>query len=83
MMQTNIIHSSRRTCIVFDSDGKEIGKIQFQQDRNFKVWKIKYLSSNLPIHSYDRPEDVKEKLLDLGYDWRWGPIKHRFKSEIR
>lgn len=77
------ICSSRRTCFVFNAAGDQVGKIQFQQDRNFKVWRIKYLSVDLPVHSYDRPEDVREKLLDLGYTWSWGEIRHKYSRDIR
>lgn len=75
-MQTPKIRYSRRTCFVYNQQAELIGKIQFQRDANFLVWKIKYLSDQLPIHSYDRPCDVKDKLEKNQFTWQWGPIKH-------
>jgi hypothetical protein len=77
-MQYDKIRYSRRTCFIYQHGTELVGKIQFQREPNFKVWKIQYLSDNLPIHSYDRPVDVKEKLLELDFTWSWGEIKHYY-----
>ncbi|GAA0859214.1 hypothetical protein GCM10009114_31820 [Aliiglaciecola litoralis] len=75
MRDTNYRYS-RRTCFIYNANNELIGKIQFQRDPHFKRWKIQYLSDSLPIHSYDRPCDVKEKLVELDLTWAWGDIKH-------
>lgn len=72
------IKYSIRTCFIYNKLGELIGKIQFQRDPNFKVWRVKYLSESLPVHSYDRPDDIKEKLEENDLTWVWGKIKHYY-----
>ncbi len=79
-MDTGNLKYSRRTCHVFDKHGNEVGKIQFQRDPHFYQWRVKYLSDQLPVNSYDLVDEIKEKLLDNGYTWSWGRIKHQLRS---
>lgn len=79
MLMGNIKYS-RRTCHVYDQAGNEVGRIQFQRDPHFALWRVKYLSDQLPINSYDLVDEIKDKLLDKGYTWSWGRIKHHYRS---
>ena len=69
------IRYSKRTCFVYKNTTL-IGKMQFQKDPKVNIWRIVYLSADLPINSSDRPCDIHEKLCDNGLTWRWGKIYH-------
>ncbi|MEP4891875.1 MAG: hypothetical protein ABJV04_17770 [Aliiglaciecola sp.] len=79
-MLTNNIRYSQRTCFVYKQN-QLIGKIQFQRDANIGIWQVRYLSSDLPIHSADQPSEIHSKLSDLGLSWRWGKIYHRYRQQ--
>lgn len=77
-MQNSTIRYSQCACTVLDKQGQVVGKILFQREQHFKVWRIRYLSDQLPINSFDRAEDVREKLENHELTWRWGPVRHYY-----
>lgn len=81
MKNESIVHS-KRTCFVYTQNGELVGKIQFQKEPIFNLWRIKYLSDTLPIHSGDVPAEVQEKLESANLTWRWGKLTHYYKSEL-
>ena len=77
MFNTNIRYS-RRTCYVFNQCGELVGKIQWQKDRAFQRWQIRFLSETLPVNSYDAPDVVREKLEQNNLRWQWQKIRHYY-----
>lgn len=80
-MQKSTIRYSKRTCFVY-KESLLIGKIQFKREQHIGIWRVVYLSPDLPINSTDRPKDIQEKLCELELNWRWGKIYH-CRSDIR
>ena len=79
-MQTSKIRYSKRTCFVYKQN-QLIGKIQFQRDANIGIWRVRYLSSDLPINSADQPSEIQLKLCNLGLSWQWGKLYHSYQHD--
>lgn len=77
-MSNENIKYSQRTCFVYSEQSELIGKIQFQREPYFKVWRVKYLSDSLPINSADSLEDIRQKLEESKMTWAWGKLKHYY-----
>lgn len=73
--------NSTRSCFIYDQNGDLLGQIRFQRDAHFRRWKVKYLTDSLPVNSFLTPQEIKNILLDKGYNWRWGEIRHASRGD--
>ncbi len=78
-MMTHNIRYSKRTCFIYKQN-QLLGKIQFQRDAKIGIWRVTYLSADLPVNSDDRPSDIHAKLCSLELSWRWGKIYHCYNQ---
>ncbi|MCV2885168.1 hypothetical protein OE749_10745 [Aestuariibacter sp. AA17] len=61
----------RKTCTIFNADNAYVGAITFGQNPLFKIWKIKYITSDLPIPSDALPSEVKQIITSKGWHYAW------------